>query len=200
MQLNKIFWIATLFALVISIGLQAWLMQGAMDESIRRVEPPRDVVLETNSVFWTFRTREIDSLVANLRDKNIDLNKRENQVKELELRLASEKEELNKLKSKVEDSMKQLSDRLFEVDQVEQKNLKNLAATYSNISPDAVILIFSEMDDSLVVKILSYMSTDVVGPIFQAMAESQEKEGISAERVAKISELLRLSLASKKNG
>lgn len=172
-------------------------MMGAFNYAVSKVEPPKDVVLETKSVFWTFRTREIDSLITNLKEKNIDLNKRENQVKELESRIAEEKKELNRLKEEVAMARKQLSERLFEVNSAEQKNLKTLAATYTNIKPEAVIIIFSEMSDALVVKILSYMSSDTVGPIFEAMAEAQEKEGISAERVAKLSELLRLSLASK---
>jgi hypothetical protein len=53
------------------------------------------------------------------------------------------------------------------------------------------------MDDTTVVKILSLMKSDVVGPIFEEMAGTNGPEGTLAKRAAALSDKLRLMKATK---
>ena len=79
----------------------------------------------------------------------------------------------------------------------EAKNLKSLAQTYTNLTPKAAVAIIKEMDDITVVKILSLMKADIVGPIFEEMAKSNDATNQLARRAAVLSEKLRLMKSSK---
>jgi len=80
------------------------------------------------------------------------------------------------------------------------KNLKSLSQTYSNLTPKAAVAIFTEMDDTTVVKILSLMKADVVGPIFEEMSKDKSEKNNQAQRAATLSERLRLMKAKSTTG
>jgi hypothetical protein len=86
---------------------------------------------------------------------------------------------------------------VVEIQGDELKNLKTLAATYSNLSPKAMLNIFKEMDDVSVVKLLALMKTDVVSPLFEEMSKQAASDPAMAKRVAQLSEKLRLYRSTK---
>ncbi|HQF38133.1 MAG TPA: hypothetical protein PK322_03350, partial [Opitutaceae bacterium] len=79
----------------------------------------------------------------------------------------------------------------------ELKNLRSLAQTYSNLTPKAAVAIFAEMDDATVVKVLSLMKADAVGPIFEEMSKDKSEKNNQAQRAARLSERLRLMKSSR---
>ena len=87
--------------------------------------------------------------------------------------------------------------KVIEITADESKNLRTLAQTYSNLTPKGAVAILREMDDTTVVKILSLMKSDAVGPIFEEMAKTTAPDGTLARRAALLSEKLRLMKAAR---
>ena len=146
---------------------------------------------------WDFWTIEVDSLAAELKDEKAKLAKQTEQLDLRAARLTAEQKELEKLRSSIEATRKEIGERVIEISVDEQKNLRALSQTYTNLTPRAAVAIIREMDDITVVKILSLMKADVVAPIFEEMSKTSDKEGVLARRVAILSEKLRLLKSSK---
>jgi len=85
-----------------------------------------------------------------------------------------------------------MEQRITMISADESKNLRSLAQTYTNLTPKAAVSIFREMDDATAVKILSLMKPDVVGPIFEEMANNAYGDSSLARRAAILSDKLRL--------
>ncbi len=146
---------------------------------------------------WNMWTPEVEKLAAELRDQREKLREREQSVVMRETRLEAETAELARTRREIEAQRAEIDQLLTAVGMDELKNLKGLAQTYSNLTPKAAVAIFSQMDDTTVVKILSLMKADAVGPIFEEMSrDAGEKDGL-AQRAATLSERLRLMKAGK---
>ncbi len=146
---------------------------------------------------WDMWTPEIEKLAKELKDQRDGLREREQLVVQRESRLAAEAAELARTRKEIEAQRAEISQLLTAVGVDEMKNLKSLAQTYSNLTPKAAVAIFSEMDDGTVVKILSLMKADTVGPIFEEMSKDKSEKNNQALRAAALSERLRLMKATK---
>ena len=147
---------------------------------------------------FDFVSQGIDELVEDLRLERQKVAERERQLIELEERINEEKAELKRPSGHIETYRNEISRKIFLLEEAEKKNLKSLATTYANISPEAAVTIFSEMDDVFVVKIMSYMPDDAVASIFQTMSRIQGEDGPLSERVARFSEMIRLKIDDNK--
>jgi flagellar motility protein MotE (MotC chaperone) len=146
---------------------------------------------------WDFWTIEIENLSNELKEERIRLKKESDLLDQRAARLAAEEKEFAKLRSDVEAMRKEIADRVIEISANEQKNIRSLAQTYSNLSPRAAVAIIKDLDDNTAVKILSVMKADVVGPIFEEMSKSAAKDNDLAKRAAVLSEKLRLMKSNK---
>lgn len=184
-------WVLSVLALILGLGTQAGVIAWRLNSSHVEEEhaagpkPPETLV-------WTFLSPEIENLKQELRSRVEALASRERELQDYEVRLRAERAEIEKLKRDIESRRAELSASITEVQALEQKNLKNLAATYSNLTPAAALAIFEQMDDEMVVKILAFMKPDPVGQILEEMARTKEGEGTLAGRAAVISNKLRL--------
>lgn len=165
---------------------------------IKQPEVVEDVGIEeilesrSDAYNWYFKTEEIDKYVDELKQRETELDEREASLKNLEAHLAVEREELEELKTEIERRHKKLSDEIMIVRKNEINNLRTLANSYSNITPAAAVAIFEEMDDALVVKIISLMKPDVVALILEELAKNGVNDPASIKRAAQLSEELRL--------
>jgi flagellar motility protein MotE (MotC chaperone) len=141
---------------------------------------------------WDFWTIEMQTLAKDLQDEKDALKKREDELLRREARFDAERQELNKQRQQLEALQTEIANRVVEIQSDELKNLKTLAATYSNLSPKAMLNIFKEMDDVSVVKLLALMKTDVVSPLFEEMSKQAAADPAVGKRVAHLSEKLRL--------
>ncbi len=160
---------------------------------------------------WSFRFGSIENLASELRSERNHLALKRADIEEEKARMRAEAEEVKRLRKDLElyeselegarkaiDKAKEkLQSEIVEVHQNEQKNLKILASAYANITPEAAVLIFKEMDDKLAVKILAQMKPESIANIFQQMTHTvdntQGKDGKTlAKKVADLSEKLRL--------
>jgi len=141
---------------------------------------------------WYFKTEEIDKFVEELNEREEELDDRAASLKNLEAHLEIEREELEELKEEIERRHKALSDEILIVRESEARNLKNLATSYSSISPEAAVAIFNQMDEKLVLKILALMKPDVIAAIFEELANSGVEDPRHVRKAAEWSEALRL--------
>ena len=146
---------------------------------------------------WDMWTPEIEKLAKELRSQRDGLRDREQAVVQRETRLAAEAAELARTRKEIETQRAEITQMLTAVGVDELKNLKSLAQTYSNLTPKAAVAIFSEMDDATVVKVLSLMKADSVGPIFEEMSKDKSEKNNQAQRAARLSERLRLMKATR---
>jgi flagellar motility protein MotE (MotC chaperone) len=84
---------------------------------------------------------------------------------------------------------------LVRVKEEEIPNLKKLAKMYTAMSPEGASAIMRELDDLVVVKVMSFMKEDQSAPLLDAMAREGETQ---AKRAAAIAEALRKTIAEKK--
>ena len=175
-----------ILALVLGLGTTGWLIYSQRD-SFKVVEklalPPR---------LWSFKTEEIDAMVSELKSERKKLDKREEDLEQTSAHIEAERQELDKVKAAIKAMRDEISKEIPEIQDVEVKNLKSLAQTYSNLSPVAAVAIFQEMDDRNVVKILSLMKADKVAAILQEMSKTPDKDGTLARLAAHISDKLRV--------
>lgn len=144
---------------------------------------------------WDMWTPEVEKLAKELRDQRERLREREQAIIQREVRLEAETAELARTRREIESERTEISRLLTAVGADEMKNLKSLAQTYSTLTPRAAMAIFAEMDDGTVVKILSLMKADSVGPIFEEMSKDKSDKNNQAQRAALLSERLRLMKA-----
>lgn len=144
---------------------------------------------------WDMWTPEVEKLAKELRDQRDKLREREQAVLQREARLEAETAELSRTRREIEAERTEISRLLTVVGADEMKNLKSLAQTYSALTPKAAVAIFAEMDDGTVVKILSLMKADTLGPIFEEMSKDKTEKNNQAQRAATLSERLRLMKA-----
>lgn len=185
-------WLIALIAVLLGVGTQAFVLQSHLGRPAAPVVDPNAPPAPPEFVDWSFLTPEVEAMRTELRERLAGVQARENELRDYELRLRAERAEIEKIRREVDRMRTAVQTTITEVQAVEQKNLKTLAATYSNMTPGAVLAIFREMDDDTVVKILAFMKPDPVGQILEEMARTKDGEGTLAGRAAVISNKLRL--------
>ncbi len=151
-------------------------------------------VAELKRKGWDFWTIEMDNLSNELKEERARLRKQAELLDQRAARIVLEEKEFAKLRAEIETMRKDVATKVMEIGADEAKNLKTLANTYSTLTPKAAVAILKEMDDVTIVKLLSLMKTDVVGPIFEEMGKA---DTTLAKRAALLSERLRLMKVAK---
>jgi len=146
---------------------------------------------------WNFWTIEIENLANELKGERERQRKLAEQLEHRETQMAAERQELNKIRTDIEGLRQEIATKVVEINADEMKNVRALAQTYTSLTPRAAVAIIKEMDDAMVVKILSMMKPDVVAPIFEEMSRTAGNDGPMARRVALLSDRLRLVKAAK---
>lgn len=141
---------------------------------------------------WSFKTEEVDNLIAELKNERAKLDQRESGMDQTAAHIEAERQELEKVKASIQAMRDEIAKEIPELQDAEIKNLKGLSQTYSNLSPQAAVAIFREMDDVTVVKILSLMKPDKAAGVLQEMSHTQEQDDTLAKRAALLTDKLRL--------
>jgi flagellar motility protein MotE (MotC chaperone) len=180
-----------------AVGL-GWFWRAAdalVAQAIAALPPPP--LVDEKAQGWDFWTIEIDGLASELKDERARLRQQAEVLNQRAARLAAEQQELAKIRSDIEAMRAEIGRKVIEITTDESKNLRTLAQTYANLTPKGAVSILREMDDTTVVKILSLMKADSVGPIFEEMAKTAAPDGTLARRAALLSEKLRLMKSGK---
>lgn len=164
----------------------------ALVHAARLTPHPSGVKTEDRERGWNFWTIEIENLANELKDERARLRQQSEQQDHREAQLAAERQELSKVRTEIEGLRAEIAAKVVEINADELKNVRSLAQTYTNLPPAAAVAIIKEMEDTMVVKILSLMKPDVVAPIFEQMSRTPTPDGTLARRAAVLSDRLRL--------
>jgi flagellar motility protein MotE (MotC chaperone) len=182
MLLGGVAFLLTMFALI----------QKPLIESSK----PRELTEEEKRVdFWQRHDPEVDQLLQEITKEKELLAKRATELKELETRLAAERAELNQVTQRVAQVQQEFDQTIVRIKEEETPNLKKLAKLYMSMSAEGASAIFRELDDQVVVKLLTVMKEDQSAPLLEAMTRQGEEQ---AKRAASLAEALRKATVDKK--
>ena len=148
----------------------------------------------TRGPSWDFFNPELDQVVAELKVEKEGLASKKKQLEELDARLKAERMELDEAARRVTKIRDEVSRDVLKIADDEAGNLKRLAKMYTSMEPDGAARILAELDNAVVVKIMTLMKDADSGVILDALARLGAEE---TKRAAKISENLRLAVAQK---
>lgn len=187
-------------SVMLSVGMGVSLSWRALSAILEQQPPPKKHDMEPEELQrkgWDFWTIEMENLSSELKEERARLAKQAELLEQRAARVAAEEKEFAKLRAAVEVLRTQIEARIIEITADESKNIRGLAAAYTNLTPRAAVAILREMEDITAVKILSLMKADVIGPIFEEMSRPGEADSSLVQRAAMLSEKLRLMKASK---
>ncbi len=143
---------------------------------------------------WEYVNPEVNQLVDELKKERLALDERARQLNELAARLQAERNELNVVTQQVAQLQKEFDDTVVRVTEEESVNLKRLAKVYTSMSPEGASVILKQLDETTIVKILTFMKDGETAPILETIAKLGDAE---AKLAASISERLRLAVVRK---
>jgi flagellar motility protein MotE (MotC chaperone) len=181
-----------------SVGAVVYLatLVAAWRPSVTPPEPEiTQVAARSPGPSWTFQNPEADLLISELKKQKDALGAKEKDLNELATRLEAERAELNLLTKSVQQVQADFDVNVTRVHEEETANLKKLAKTYATMTPEGAAAVFKALDDSTVVKVLTFMKEADTAAVLEALAKQGDAQ---AKRVAAISERLRLALPETK--
>jgi flagellar motility protein MotE (MotC chaperone) len=140
---------------------------------------------------WRMRNPEAEQLIAELRQQKEALDKKEQQLSELSLRLQNERAEIIAVTQSVTRLQREFDRNVIRVKEEETANLKKLAKVYAAMAPEAAAAILKELPEEQAVKVIMFMKEAESAPILETLAKTGDGE---AKRVAALSERMRLAL------
>jgi len=140
---------------------------------------------------WDFYNPDLDKMIEEVKREHEALNTREQQLRDLEARLASERQELGAVTSMVARLQREIEQTVVRVKQDEVPNLKKLAKIHAAMSPEGSANLLKEQTDEEVLKVLFYLKPGESGPILEAFGRLGKTE---AQRAAQLSERLRKTI------
>jgi flagellar motility protein MotE (MotC chaperone) len=193
--------VAAILGLIIGLGTGLFTFyraaEVALAHSVRLVSHKDKLVNEERGRGWNFWTIEIEELANELKGERDRIRKQSEQLDRREAQLVAERQELNKVRAEIEGIRQEIATKVIEINADETKNIRTLAQTYTNLTPKAAVAIIRELDDPIVVKILSVMKPEVVAPIFEEMSRSVGADNSLPRRAALLSDRLRLIKSTK---
>ena len=168
------------------------VLEKPLRESAKPVElTPEEAVIG----FWERHDPEVDQLLKEVKTEKEQLEKRAAELRELEQRLTAERAEINQITQRVAQLQIEFDQSMLRIKEEEIPNLKKLAKMYTAMSPEGAAAIMRELDDLVVVKVMSFMKEDQTASLLDAMATEGEPQ---ARRAANLAEALRKTIADKK--
>ena len=147
-----------------------------------------------NGPSWTFFNPELDQIVDELKGERATLATRDQQLTELAARLRAERAELDEALASIKKMREQVDQDVFRIKADEAGNLKKLAKMYAAMEPAGAARILRELDDVIIVKILTLTKEAETASILDQLARLGPAE---TRRAAAVSESLRAAASTK---
>jgi flagellar motility protein MotE (MotC chaperone) len=141
-------------------------------------------------VYWSFRTSEVNNMIKDLAEQRDALAAKLNELSVEEARLASERKENERLRDEIARNRKDLADFIVQIKAGESVRLREEVAILNNMTPENVVIVFNEKSDNDVVKLLSMMKPDTVGPILDMMLTQPIYDPLAPLPEKRVAELL----------
>lgn len=189
-------------ALVIHTSISSFLILQSMPPPLdpSRIPPAKTELPPPR--LWSFKTEAVDELVKELAAEKSKFETEKKTIVTVQAQIAAEKAEVEKMRAEIKAMQEEIEQRVVAIQEDELVNLKELSQAYSAMNPAAAVAILREMDENMVVKILSMMKTPQVSALLGEMGKSTDKavagEDTMPKRAARISDKLRLAKPNKK--
>ena len=184
---------ATVLGVLLFFGATAFMMSKIPKVEARH-EAARENESHTTGPSWNFHNPEMDQLIEELKKERDQLGTKEKQLKEWETRVQAERVELDEATRTIKKIQADMDQNIVRVKEDEAANLKKLAKMYASMEPAGAAAILRELEDGVVVKIMTFMKDAETGPVLDALSRRSDDD---TRRAARISEYLRLSAGSK---
>ena len=180
-------WVTMLLATLLYLGVTATLLLKAKFPVVKHVESA-PTAEPRSSAAWDFVNPEMDRLISELRSEKSALALRQQQLSEWAARLEAERAEIYQATQAVYQFKRELEERMLSIREEEPARLKKLAKMYATMTPEGAALIFKQMPDDQIVKILVFMKEAETAPLLESFAKLGSEE---AKRAALITDHLR---------
>src|SRR5882724_10792712 len=134
---------------------------------------------------WDFVNPEADQMLAEIKVEKKSLAKKEQELNDLATRLQAERAELKLVTQSVQHLQTDFDQNVLRIRDEETANLKKLAKVYADMTAESAAIIFAELDDSSIVKIMAFMKDNETAAILEALSKKGQPE---AKRAANLSE------------
>lgn len=145
---------------------------------------------------WNYYNEDIEFLITYLKKTSNLFRIRQKDLDELGQRLAAERAELASVTQSVARLRDDIDKQVIRIQDDEIINVKRLAKTYAGMEPSSAAKVFAELDEKLVVKVMSQMKDDQNAAILDALAKTNAQ---GAKLAAALSDKLRLVSTGKKS-
>jgi len=145
---------------------------------------------------WNYYNEDIEFLITYLKKTSNLFRIRQKDLDELGQRLAAERAELASVTQSVARLRDDIDKQVIRIQDDEIINVKRLAKTYAGMDPSSAAKVFAELDEKLVVKVMSQMKDDQNAAILDALAKTNAQ---GAKLAAALSDKLRLVATGKKS-
>ena len=180
-------WVTMLLGTLLYLGVTASLLLKTKFPAAKHHSS--DLPVEArSSAAWDFVNPEMDRLISELRGEKAALALRERQLAEWAARLEAERSEIYQATQAVYQFKRELEGKMLSIREEEPTKLKKLAKMYAAMSPEGAALIFKQMPDDQIVKILVFMKETETAPLLESFAKLGSDE---AKRAALITDHLR---------
>lgn len=145
---------------------------------------------------WNYYNEDVEFLIEYLKQTSNLFRIRQKDLDELGQRLAAERAELASVTQSVARLRDDIDKQVIRIQDDEIINVKRLAKTYAGMDPSSAAKVFAELDEKLVVKVMSQMKDDQNAAILDALAKTNAQ---GAKLAAALSDKLRLVSTGKKS-
>lgn len=140
---------------------------------------------------WKFRNPEMDQWIEEIKREKQALDAREQQLKDLEVRLNAERQEIAAATQTVSQLQTNFDKNVVRIHAQDEDNLKRQAKLISAMSPDGAAAMLNQMSDDDVVRILFTMKPADASLALDTMSKMGKDQ---AKRAAMIIERMRRAL------
>jgi flagellar motility protein MotE (MotC chaperone) len=185
-------WMTVLIGMVTYIGATAlfWKTPVITPAAASQGTEP-EVHASLNGPSWDFINPEADQLLAEIKVEKKSLAKKEQELNDLSTRLQAERAELSLVTQSVQHMQTDFDQNVLRIHEEETANLKKLAKVYADMTAEGAAAIFAELDDTSVVKIMTFMKDGETAAILEALSKKGQPQ---AKRAANLSERLRVAM------
>ncbi len=149
---------------------------------------------------WSFKTDAIDELITELHDERTRFAEEQKSIETMRSQITTERAELERVRDEIKSLRDEVDQRVVKIQESDVKNIKTLATQYSTMKPATAVAILQEMEEDMVVRVLSVMKADRITAILEEMAKVREKPGEepTPRRIVRLMDKLRLLQSPKK--
>lgn len=132
---------------------------------------------------WDLKTSQLLDLAQELEAKEARLVKESEALMLMRARLDSERSDIERLRTEIEAQFAEVERVFTRFAEEERRNVRSLSRIYTEMAPDAVSLLFRDIDEALAVKILSQLPQENAGGILEAMTRMGGQDAARAARL-----------------